>query len=135
MFHLTDSATADAFARLPRGLYLTDSALQSVIALTRGETWECINHALVKDALAFRIETLRQARIDSTVMETLIHKSWVSSLLGDAEQVLERLMIEASELGPQLQYLSSLGSNKTDYSDPQLQRRRETARALPHTHQ
>ena len=103
-FHLTDSATSSAFARLPRGLYPTDSALQGVIALIRGETWESINQALVKDALASRIETLKQARIDSTVTETLIHKPWDSSLLGDAEQVLERLMTEACEHSPQLRY-------------------------------
>jgi len=103
-FHLTDSATSSAFARLPRGLYPTDSALQGVIALIRGETWECINQALVKDALSSRIETLKQARIDSTVTETLIHKPWDSALLGDAERVLERLMIEACEHSPQLRY-------------------------------
>ena len=103
-FHLSDSATSSAFARLPRGLYPTDSALQGVIALIRGETWECINQALVKDALASRIETLKQARIDSTVTETLMHAPWDSSLLGDAERVLERLMIEACEHSPQLRY-------------------------------
>ena len=83
-FYLADSATFCAFARLPRGLYPTDSALQGVIALISGETWERINQVLVKDALASRIETLKQARIDSTVTETLIHKPWDSSLLGDA---------------------------------------------------
>lgn len=103
-FHLADSATSTAFARLPRGLYPTDSALQGVIALIRGQTWERINHALVKDALASRIETLKQARIDSTVTETLIHQPWDSQLLGDAERVLERLMIEACEHNPQLRY-------------------------------
>lgn len=103
-FHLADSATSASFARLPRGLYPTDSALQSAIALIRGETWERINHALVKDALSSRIETLKQARIDSTVTETLIHKPWDSSLLGDAERVLERLMIEACGHNPQLRY-------------------------------
>ena len=103
-FHLTDSATSCAFARLPRGLYPTDTALQSVIALIRAETWERINQALVKDALSSRIETLKQARIDSTVTETLIHKPWDSTLLGDAERVLERLMIEACAHSPQLSY-------------------------------
>jgi IS5 family transposase len=103
-FHLTDSATSSAFARLPRGLYPTDSALQSVIALIRGQTWECINQALVKDALDSRIETLKQARIDSTVTETLIHKPWDSSLLGDAERVLDRLMDEVREQNPLVQY-------------------------------
>ena len=103
-FHLADSATSSAFARLPRGLYPTDSALQGVIALIRGETWERINQALVKDALASRIETLKQARIDSTVTETLIHKPWDSSLLGDAERVLDRLMIEVREQNPLVRY-------------------------------
>ena len=103
-FHLADSATSIAFARLPRGLYPSDSALQGAIALIRGETWERINHALVKDALSSRIETLKQARIDSTVTETLIHKPWDSALLGDAERVLERLMIEACEHNPALRY-------------------------------
>lgn len=103
-FHLADSATSTAFARLPRGLYPTGSALQGVIALIRGETWERINQALVKDALADRIETLKQARIDSTVTETLIHKPWDSTLLGDAQRVLDRLMLEAREHDPQLTY-------------------------------
>lgn len=103
-FHLTDSATSTAFARLPRGLYPTDSALQGAIALIRGETWERINRVLVKDALSSRVETLKQARIDSTVTETLIHKPWDSQLLGDAERVLERLMTEACEHTPRLRY-------------------------------
>jgi len=103
-FHLADSATATAFARLPRGLYPTDSTLQGVIALIRGETWECINQALVKDALSSRAETLKQTRIDSTVTETLIHKPWDSMLLGDAERMLDRLMVEACEHTPQLSY-------------------------------
>ena len=103
-FYLADSSTFRAFARLPRGLYPTDSALQGVIALIRGETWERINQVLVKDALASRIETLKQARIDSTVTETLIHKPWDSSLLGDAERVLDRLMVEVREQNPLVKY-------------------------------
>lgn len=103
-FHLSDSATAAAFARLPRGIYPTDSALQGAIALIRGETWERINRTLVKDALDSRIETLKQARIDSTVTETLIHKPWDSSLLGDAERVLDRLMVDARKQNPLVRY-------------------------------
>jgi IS5 family transposase len=103
-FHVSDSATATAFVRLPNGLSPTDSALQGVIGLLRGETWERINQVLVKDALSRRLETFKQARIDSTVTETLIHKPWDSQLLGDAERVLDRLMIEAREHNPQLKY-------------------------------
>lgn len=103
-FHLSDSATAAAFARLPNRICPTDSALQGVIVMIRGETWERINRALVKDALSNSLETLKQARIDSTVTETLIHTPWDSTLLGDAERVLERLMTEAREHNPQLRY-------------------------------
>lgn len=103
-FQISDSATAAAFVRLPNGLSPTDSALQGVIGLIRSETWERISHALVKDALSSRVETFKQARIDSTVTETLIHKPWDSQLLGDAERVLDRLMIEVCEQNPQIKY-------------------------------
>ena len=93
-FHVFDSATAAAFVRLPNGLSPTDSALQGVIGLIRGETWERINQVLVKDALSRRLETFKQARIDSTVTQTLIHKPWDSQLLGDTERVLDRLMVK-----------------------------------------
>ena len=103
-FHVSDSATAAAFVRLPNGLSPTDSALQGVIGLIRGETWERISQSLVKDALSQRLETFKQARIDSTVTETLIHKPWDSQLLGDVERVLDRLMVEVREQNSQLKY-------------------------------
>ena len=64
-YHVSDSATAAAFVRLPNGLSPTDSALQGVISLICGATWERINQALVKDALSRRLETFKQARIHS----------------------------------------------------------------------
>ena len=103
-FHVADSATAAAFVRLPNSLSPTDSALQAVIGLIRAETWERINQALVKDALSRRIETFKQARIDSTVTATLIHQPWDSQLLGDAERVLDRLMVEVREQNPAVKY-------------------------------
>ena len=104
-FHVSDSATATAFVRLPNGLSPTDSALQGVIGLIRGETWERISQSLVKDALSRRIETFKQARIDSTVTATLIHKPWDSQLLGDTERVLNRLMIEVRKQDPAVKYI------------------------------
>ena len=104
-FHVSDSATATAFVRLPNGLSPTDSALQGVIGLIRGETWERISQSLVKDALSLRIETFKQARIDSTVTATLIHKPWDSQLLGDTERVLNRLMIEVRKQDPAVKYI------------------------------
>lgn len=103
-FHVLDSATAAAFVRLPNGLSPTDSALQGVIGLIRGVTWERINQSLVKDALSRRLETFKQARIDSTVTATLIHKPWDSQLLGDAERVLDRLMVEIRKQDPSVKY-------------------------------
>jgi len=103
-FQVSDSATAAAFVRFPNGLSPTDSALQGVIGLIRGETWERISHALVKDELSRRIETFKQARIDSTVTETLVHKPWDSQLLGDVERVLDRLMVEVREQDPRIKY-------------------------------
>ena len=103
-FQISDSATATAFVRLPNGMSPTDSALQGVIGLIHAATWERINQALVKDALSQRLETLKQARIDSTVTETLIHQPWDSQLLGDVERVLDRLMIEVRKQNPQVKY-------------------------------
>ena len=103
-FHVTDSATAVAFVRLPNGLTPTDSALQGVIGLIRGETWGRISQSLVKDALSRRIETFKQARIDSTVTATLVHQPWDSQLLGDAERVLNRLMVEVRKQDPAVKY-------------------------------
>jgi len=103
-FQVSDSATAAAFVRFPNGLSPTDSALQGVIGLIRGETWERISHALVKDELSRRIETFKQARIDSTVTETLVHKPWDSQLLGDVGRVLDRLMVEVREQDPRIKY-------------------------------
>ena len=103
-FQISDSATAVAFVRLPNGMSPTDSALQGVIGLIHATTWERINQALVKDALSQRLETLKQARIDSTVTQTLIHKPWDSQLLGDVERVLDRLMVEVREQHPQIKY-------------------------------
>ncbi len=103
-FHVSDSTTAAAFVRLPFSLRPTDSALQGVIGLIRAQTWERINQLLVKDALSRRLETFKQARIDSTVTATPIHQPWDSQLLGDAERVLDRLMVEVREQNPQLKY-------------------------------
>lgn len=47
-FHLMDSEVNYGFSRLTMGLYPKASALQGVISLIRGETWERINKLLVK---------------------------------------------------------------------------------------
>jgi IS5 family transposase len=54
-FHVSDSATAEAFVRLPNGLSPTDSALQGVIGLIRGETWEC-TYKIYGDSVRLELE-------------------------------------------------------------------------------
>lgn len=103
-FHLMDSEANYGFSRLPMGLYPKASALQGVISLIRGETWERINKLLVKSALDTKIESATAVRIDSTVTDSPIHAPWDSSLLGDAVRVMDRMMKDARQRCPELIY-------------------------------
>lgn len=103
-FHLMDSEVNYGFSRLPMGLYPKASALQGVISLIRGETWERINKLLVKSALDTKIESATAVRIDSTVTDSPIHAPWDSSLLGDAVRVMDRMMKDARQRCPELIY-------------------------------
>jgi transposase, IS5 family len=51
-FYLRDSASFQAFARLPMHWCPKKSALQRVIAAIQPQTWEVINRALMKTAAA-----------------------------------------------------------------------------------
>src|SRR6516225_6055135 len=66
-FHLEDSASFRAFARLPVSWTPKKSVLHKTISAIRAETWEAINRAVVADAHEQRIETGRVIRLDSTV--------------------------------------------------------------------
>src|SRR6187431_2456760 len=72
-FHLEDSSSFRAFARLPLSLCPKKSVLQKTISLIRAETWEQINRCLLTDAKRERIERGTVVRIDSTVCEVLMH--------------------------------------------------------------
>ena len=63
-FHLEDSASFRAFARLPLSWTPKKSALQSAVSAIRSETWEAINQALLEDARRRRVETGEVIRID-----------------------------------------------------------------------
>lgn len=97
-FHLEDSSSFRAFARLPLALRPQKSVLQNTIAAIRAETWEKINQAILLSACALKIETGARIRIDSTVTEALIHPPTDSSLLVDSMRVMERLLHEAVTL-------------------------------------
>ena len=97
-FHLEDSASFIAFARLPLGWSPKKSVLHKTISAIRAETWEAINRTLISYARQERFEDGRVARIDSTVTEALMHGPSDSSLLWDAVRVMVRLLKQADKL-------------------------------------
>jgi len=97
-FHLSDSASFQAFARLPQTLFPKKSVLQKTISGIQAVTWERINQCLLVDAKAEKVELGKKIRIDSTVTETTIHAPTDSSLLWDSVRVMVRLLKAAQDL-------------------------------------
>jgi transposase, IS5 family len=97
-FHLEDSASFRAFARLPRSWSPRKSALHQTIGAIRAETWERINRALLSSARTAKVERGRVVRVDSTVTAALVHEPSDSSLLWDAVRVMVRLLRDAPAL-------------------------------------
>jgi len=97
-FHLSDSASFQAFARLPSTLFPKKSVLQKTISGIQPATWEHINQRLLGDAKRQKVELGQKIRIDSTVTETTIHAPTDSSLLWDCVRVMVRLLKEAQAI-------------------------------------
>ncbi len=97
-FHLLDSVSFQAFARLPVKFVPKKSALQLNIASIKAQTWERINRSVLGDAKSEGVEKGQVIRIDSTVTETPIHEPSDSTLLWDSLRVLVRLLEGAQEL-------------------------------------
>jgi transposase, IS5 family len=85
-------------------LYPKASALQGVISLIRAETWERINQLFIDGALDAKIECAKVVWIDSTVADSLINVPLDSSLLGDVVRVMDRMMKDARQRCPELNY-------------------------------
>ncbi len=98
VFCLMDSASCQAFARLPMGWFPKKTTLQQTISVISDVTWEEINGRLLKSAHQLKVEKGEMLRIDSTVTETTIHAPSDSSLLWDSVRVLVRLLKEAEQL-------------------------------------
>jgi transposase, IS5 family len=94
-FHLEDSASFRAFARLPHAWSPQKSMLQRTISAIRAETWEQINHTLLTRAREAKLERGRMVRLDSTATAAPIHEPSDSSLLWDAVRLMVRLLKEA----------------------------------------
>jgi IS5 family transposase len=97
-FHLEDSASFRAFARLPLSWTPKKSVLHKTISAIRAETWEAINRAVLGSARQKKVETGDVIRLDSTVTDALIHEPSDSSLLWDAVRVMARMMKAAGTL-------------------------------------
>jgi IS5 family transposase len=98
-FHLEDSASFRAFARLPWGWSPKKSVLHKTISVIRASTWEAINEVLLSSARREKVESGSVIRVDSTVTAALIHEPSDSSLLWDAVRVMARLLRQADKLG------------------------------------
>src|SRR6202163_1698482 len=97
-FHLEDSSSFRAFARLPLSWTPKKSVLHETISAIRAETWEAINRAVLVSAREAKIELGRMVRVDSTVTAALMHDPSDSSLLWDAVRMMARLLRAADTL-------------------------------------
>jgi IS5 family transposase len=117
-FHLEDSWSFRAFARLPLSSTPKKSVLQKTISAIRAGTWEAINRTLLASARHEKVEPGRMVRLDSTVTAALLHEPSDSSLLWDAMRVMARLLKAATRLP---------GGGKTSWRD-----RRRAAKQRAH---
>lgn len=101
-FHLGDSASFRAFARLPVHWTPKKSVLQKTVSAIRAETWERIWRRLQHQAKQAKLETGEMLRLDSTVTDAPIHPPSDSSLLWDGVRVMVRLLAQAEDLSPGL---------------------------------
>lgn len=94
---LLDSRGYDGFCGLPKGKRFSASTLQSNVARLRAESLELLNRTMMQIAKTEGIESGERLRADTTNVETDIHPPTDSSLLGDTNRVLIRLMKQAHE--------------------------------------
>jgi IS5 family transposase len=92
---LLDSRGYGTFCGLPIGKSFSASALQDNVSRLSPSTLESLNRALMVVAKDEGIERGEKLRADTTNIEANIHEPTDSSLLGDANRVLVRLMKQA----------------------------------------
>lgn len=97
-FHLEDSASFRAFARLPLSWSPKKSVLHKTISAISAASWEAINRTVVSSARQEKLERGTTVRIDSTVTQALMHAPSDSSLLWDGVRVMTRLLEQASTI-------------------------------------
>ncbi len=103
-FYLSDSASFRAFARQPVHWTPKKSVLQKTVTAISAETWERISRQLQHQAKQAKVENGEMLRLDSTVTDAPIHPPSDSSLLWDGVRVMVRLLAEAEDLAPGLDW-------------------------------
>lgn len=106
-FHLEDSESFRAFARLSHSQSPSKSTLQKGIKAIKGSTWETIHRLLIEYALEQSLEKGRQVRIDSTAVAANIHYPTDSILLQDGIRIITRLLRVGKDLEPMPEYAFS----------------------------
>jgi IS5 family transposase len=140
-FHLEDSASFRAFARLPLAWSPKKSVLQQTISAVHPETWEAVNLALIASARHEQFEAGAMTRIDSTVTAALMHEPSDSALLWDAVRVMTRLLRQAARLpgAPAMRWhdrrrMAKRGASEIAYSRGKDKRRRLYRKLITATH-
>ncbi len=103
-FHLEDSQSFRAFAKMRMGQYPSSSTLQENIKALSVESWESVHQAILGYAESQGLEKGRSARMDSTVVETYIHPPTDSTLLQDGIRIITRWLAEGKSLIPVPEY-------------------------------
>lgn len=103
-FHLEDSQSFRAFARMEMGQYPSGSTLQENIKALKEETWEQVNQLVTGYAQEEGFEKGQKVRIDSTGVESNIHYPTDATLLQDGIRVITRLLRDGYQLVPKPAY-------------------------------
>jgi len=103
-FHLEDSQSFRAFAKMRIGQYPSSSTLQENIKALSVESWESVHQAVLGYAEGQGLEKGRTARMDSTVVETNIHPPTDSTLLQDGIRIITRWLAEGKSVLPVPEY-------------------------------
>jgi transposase, IS5 family len=103
-FHLEDSQSFRAFARMEMGQYPSGSTLQENIKALKEETWEQVNRLITGYGREEGLENGKKVRIDSTGVESHIHYPTDATLLQDSIRVITRLLMDGYQLVPKPAY-------------------------------
>ena len=113
-FHLSDSISYRAFARLPNNVTPKKSSLQSTIRRIRPETLEHVHKMLSSDWLEKGDISLEQLRIDSTVIASNIAPPNDSQLLNDGVRVLSRYLSKSRDMtGKKIRFTDKRKASKS----------------------